>query len=299
MGAQSTQANSLYASEDNTVPAVINYWDGEFEFSEDYNVDSDNGDEHPRLRAKTPQEKRAERLTKAGAVESFQWEDGRKTEVYLNNITSLDLVAACKQKLPPPDVIVNIDPGSYSIHKDKGLLELNTKHRASRNTITYTFGSTTAEFDYSYTMSAKYIHGGRHLCLSPQVEVNIKQNKQIVEIAKELVHSSCLEQETINHELEHVKINNRFMLFMASKIKEDILKNLNQTQIVYGTVTQTERWLRERSRISLDKTIAPLKDYLSQMHYNFDSIEESERLLHVCNGEGSQLINRMQIREHP
>lgn len=219
-----------------------------------------------------------------------------ENELFLNTHIEEKMVLACRDKLPSPLIEVSVTDNDYVLYKYKDFISLNAE--VSQQTLgprddVFVFGTTHVSYQYHYDVTAKYIQKGRTVCLSPQVRVNIEQSEQTVNIARELPNQSCLEREVILHELKHVQINKDNAQRMANEIKRTIEKTLEDNQIVFGSVAQTERWLENLSKTKLSDFISEMQIKFNRYHEQLDSIEESERLLTVCGGEGFELVRQI------
>lgn len=233
--------------------------------------------------------------TKAVSVLSIEQEDG---ELFLSPSVKrapYELIEACRTKLPAPTASIEIHLGQQQVFRNKGLTELNTNLPTQRGQRIYTFGTTKAIFDYSQTTSAKFINGKTYACLAPQIHIKLNQSPQTTHIAREVPINSCLDKEVMEHELKHVKINNDYLELLSHRLKQELEKKMNETRIIYGTIKQTENWLKQQSSYAIDGIMQTMSEVLDQMHYNLDTIEESERLLSVCNGEGAHLIKTLSV----
>lgn len=209
------------------------------------------------------------------------------------------LVERCQQELSPPVVnVILINDHGHILYNDKSLLELSQRESTFRSNqkTTYTFSSTTARNTYLYEIDAQSLHEGRYSCLSPRVNLTIKQERQETEIANEIAPRSCLEESVLNHEAKRIKINNEIAKKSQIKNKKEIEDALTEMGIIYGNERQIKDWLSS----VVDKTIAPIvrrvEGDLRSAHVELDTIESSDYFLYVCEGQGLDIIQRIQQR---
>lgn len=212
---------------------------------------------------------------------------------------SIDLIERCEKELS--EAVVNVtltNDDGHVLFNDKSLVELSKGFSDFRknNSVTYTFSSTQAKNAYSYSIETQSIHEGLYSCISPRLNIEIKQERQEINIANEIKPEGCLEQSVLAHELRRMRHNNEVAKQLQIEIKKRSEYALAHIGIVYGNQQQINRWLSGVVSKHFEPIVKEAEKDLLAIHTGLDEIEQSDYFLYVCQGEGFAIIEALESR---
>lgn len=203
-----------------------------------------------------------------------------------------EFVRSCERDLPPPVFKVErIDSGYTVDHRLASSALTSLGASARRHGRTHVLGLTRAE-----TAATVRIHLARFLdrasgeeCVSPAILVRVGYKPMKVYIGREFPVGSCSYQEILQHELRHVQAYREHLPEVETAVRTQVEQHFYDT-ILYGERGRLESELQYQVNAFWLPFVDSEIHKVEETQARIDSVEEYERMEHVCGGEVQRLM---------
>lgn len=205
-------------------------------------------------------------------------------------LQSRDWRTQCAERLPPTQVSVAVMPSHITYNRPSSL-ELTRYFQMKPGNVS--LGRTTAQPRISTRVGGKAlapVSPEQAGCYRPQLDITLSFGSQLVSIAQEIPIGSCGYRHVLNHELEHVRINQEGLKALAGLLKQVLVQRYGN-QVFFGEPRYWQAQLQkdvEAWRPWLEKE---LEKKLRRQHQALDSPQEYAKNRAVCNGELARVID--------
>lgn len=210
--------------------------------------------------------------------------------------TSSEFVEECEKNLEPARVLLSVAQALPAVEIKSTTLREATYavHKTTDMRRQVTLGYTLAQPNMSYRYEALTLQSPEAdgMCARLVAHLDMGYSAMEVFIAQELSPNSCAFNTILEHELEHVRIYEQFLLTLSDRMNR-AFEERAPLPVVYG---QSNEDLSEKLRAQLLQTVVPVavgvmrEVYVAQ--HAFDSPEETAMLYSSCNGEVRSIVNR-------
>jgi len=153
-------------------------------------------------------------------------------------------------------------------------------------------GRTTAQPKMETRIGGKALPAteGKVGCFRPNIRVTLSASPQRVSIAKEVPLNSCGYKHVLNHEVEHVRINQSGVQTLAKYLQEELTKRYGN-QVFYGDVASLQQAFKRDVQGWLPIIQREFTARLAHAHAQLDTPQEYARSRTVCDGELARLLD--------
>lgn len=209
--------------------------------------------------------------------------------------------AQCYEKLGSHNTLIRIRhaPVTYDYgHTTEQLRALGERESgrshssANPSRTLHTLGLTIVESGYQidseYTTMKHPTSGSQ--CARVNLTITLLSELHKVYVAKQFAPGTCGHQHILNHEQEHVRINERHLREVAERLRDYLHTNLADAPIMYPPHKVAEHQLDRWVRVRLGSWISKALDEVQYKHWNIDTPGEYEKSQYVCGGEIARLL---------
>lgn len=196
-------------------------------------------------------------------------------------------VAQCERELPPTRVEVQAVPTPirYDFTKSAAVLTAQRSAGSGRTTT----GLTVARWSTKLSASdSALVDRSGHGCIRPVVRIQLRLDEHSVYVAREFPRGTCSHNDTLEHEHEHVRINERQLLELAKSLQRDLRGHLGN-RVFYGHVPALRANLKKSLRDDWLKRAQWRLEQGRDEHERFDR-EQQHGSARACPQERARLL---------
>lgn len=151
-----------------------------------------------------------------------------------------------------------------------------------RATVGTTLATRTWEASYGLSMLRDPDSG--RVCYRPAINVTVGYEPLQISVAHPFEAGSCAFDAIVEHEREHVNIYSQFLSHASRSIERELKERIAGSVRYAPSVDAANAQMRQLLRLQVHEIVRTEMAKGQPLHDEFDSIDESLRLLNACNG---------------
>jgi hypothetical protein len=165
-----------------------------------------------------------------------------------------------------------------------------TASLGKRATVGTTFATRTWEASYGLSMLRDPDSG--RVCYRPAINVIVGYEPLQISVAHPFQAGSCAFAAIVEHEREHVNIYSQFLAKASHSIEAELRQRIAGNVRYASSLDAANAQMRQLLRSQVHEIVRSEMARGQPLHDEFDSIDESLRLLNACNGEIRRGLSR-------
>ena len=160
----------------------------------------------------------------------------------------------CERKLEPASFRVSAAPMQHELDLTLSAAQLGARGAAAAGRLI--LGITSAQMKSSVTASGNALTApfSRRYCVRPQVEVTLAVEPLKVVIAREHAPGSCEHALTLNHEMKHVQVYERYLAELVAAVETELKTSIGDRVRHFASRADGERELP----LLIEQSVKPL-----------------------------------------
>lgn len=159
-----------------------------------------------------------------------------------------------------------------------------------RATVGTTFATRTWEASYGLSMLRDPVSG--RVCYRPAISITVGYEPLQIAVAQPFAAGTCAFDAIVEHEREHVNIYSQFLSFASRSIEAQLRERIAGNVRYASSIDAANAQMRQLLRSQVHEIVRAELARGQPLHDEFDSIDESLRLLNACNGEIRRGLSR-------
>ena len=156
-------------------------------------------------------------------------------------------------------------------------------------------GLASRRLGYGYTITTEILRlpSGTYCASLRDVNVTLAYSNSAIYVAREIPYGSCVHDEVLAHERQHIEIDRQLMLDMRDDINTNLQRVVNSIgQIRAGSQSAAVDGLKRRIDSGLVNVYEIYAQERADRQQSFDSPEEYRRIGQVCGGAAAKYIRQ-------
>lgn len=185
---------------------------------------------------------------------------------------------ACEQRLPATAIRVGTASGEPQLDFTRSASDLTAMGAASAGR--QVLGLTQTQLRWSVAFGSSGMtrrFGGRH-CMRPDIEVKLAFEPMTLFVAREQPEGSCAFDITMNHERQHQRIYQRFLLDVAPRLETELRERFGNRVQYYASEAEAEAAVKASVRDYLSPLVDQSMQEVNALQATIDTPEEYFRL---------------------
>ena len=197
-------------------------------------------------------------------------------------LASCDLVRpfeqVCERKLGPTEVTVEVAPVRFDTDFSQSSSQLTSRgnHAVGRIVLGLTETRLKSAISFGGNGVVKPITG--RYCMRPAVNVKLAFDPMVLHVAREQKEGSCEHKITLDHEMRHMRVYERYLDTLAARIKADLTAKFGDRILYFPSTAAAEAEVQAITSSTLKPYIESGMAQVQQLQKPVDSPEEYARM---------------------
>ncbi|MCU6433835.1 hypothetical protein LPB67_08595 [Undibacterium sp. Jales W-56] len=126
-------------------------------------------------------------------------------------------------------------------------------------------------------------------CFAPRIEISMEHPAIDVYVSKEFPENSCVYNEILEHEMQHVKLYKEKLPALADLVRQEMSKRYANTPLI-GPIGRTKEQLSEDINRTWMPFIKAELEKIEDLQAALDSEDEYTRLSWSCLGQAQTIL---------